>query len=222
MRISRLSAAAAAGAAALAGATPAFAGTGTGQVIVSPTTVMQGQKVQVTGTCPNNGGKLMWVGSSAFMAGMNDAYSHEMGNGGSAQLTSSNPMNWSGWATISKHAKPGMTTVAARCGRVTITVRITVVVRRGNTPMPRMSTTMRPSMGATGMPSMGSTAMPSTGSMQTGGQVGMMPSGAPNTGAASTDSGMGHGYAAAGIAGALLFGAGAGGLMLRRRARARR
>ena len=228
MRIHHLAVGAAAGAALFAGAAPAFAGVGMGQVLVSPSTATAGQIVHITGTCPNNGGMLQWVGSSAFAAkGDHDAYKAMTGQGGSATMTSTNPMNWAGWATIAANVRPGAVTVAARCGATTIKVQITIVLKTKTTMKTMVKPTMRATMKAT--PTM--TAMPTstmsagTGTMTvtptaTTGQVGMMPSGAPNTGLAS--SVIPGGYATEGAAGGVLFGAGIAGLMLRRRARARR
>jgi hypothetical protein len=222
VRISHLAVLTTASAALAVGAAPAFAGVGTGQITATPTTVSVGQTVHVLGTCPNNGSGLKWVGSSAFSPKMNDPYTAMTGYGGSATMTSTNPMNWSGWAKISQHAKPGTTAIVALCGNVRITTRIVVVVRTaGMKPTPKPTMTMpHPTMSAS-QPASGTMPMPTSSSSMssTSGQVATMPSGAPNTGAAS--SGL-PGYATAGVVGGLLFGAGGAGLLLRRRARAGR
>jgi hypothetical protein len=221
VRISHLAVLAKAGAAVAVGAAPAFASIGMGQVTASPMTVGVGQTVHLMGTCPNNGSALQWVGSSAFSPRMNDPYTAMTGYGGSASMTSTNPMNWMGWAKISSHAKPGKTDVVARCGGVRVTTQIVVVIAGtgGMKPTPKPTMTMpHPTMSAS-QPASGTMPMPSSSMSSAPGQISTMPSGAPNTGAVS--SGV-PGYATAGAVGGLLFGAGGAGLLLRRRARARR
>ncbi|WP_269858561.1 hypothetical protein [Streptomyces sp. RPT161] len=223
MRISHLAVLTTAGAALAVGAAPAFAGVGTGQITASPTTVSVGQTVHVIGTCPNNGSALKWVGSAAFSPRMNDPYTAMTGYGGSATMTSTNPMNWSGWAKISQHAKPGATAIEARCGNVKVTTRIVVVVAGTGgmkpTPKPSPSMTMPHPTVSASQPASGTMPMPSSPMSSAPGQISTMPSGAPNTGAVS--SGL-PGYATAGVVGGLLLGAGGAGLLLRRRARAGR
>ncbi|MCQ4085152.1 hypothetical protein NGB36_32475 [Streptomyces sp. RB6PN25] len=207
------------------GAAPAFAGTGTGQVIVSPSMASPGQMVNVSGTCPNNGGSLQWVGSPAFAARSGDPYYAMTGKGGSAAMASTNPVNWSGRAMISQHAKPGKATVTARCGTVNIAVQI-IVVNRGTTgtmPTPTRSggMMMGSSMPST-MPSSMPSAMPSMTTATSQGQMGVMPSGAPDTGAVASGPSFPGGYAAEGAVGGVLLGAAGAAVFLLRRARVHR
>lgn len=74
-------------------------------------TVKPGDTVQVSGTCPNDGSALNYVGSEAFVKRSNDPYP---GPGGSAEITKDDPLAFNGRATIGNVA-PGDYQVSLRC-----------------------------------------------------------------------------------------------------------